>query len=91
MTEAIIISSAILLILLWLGFKEADKEYMRCLCGKQPKHEVDFGVSYEKEPRSHRYNCYECGLISAAGRTESDAKELWHSMIRYYKKYGNKK
>jgi len=84
MGTAIIISSAIILILLWLGFREADREYMRCLCGKQPKHE------FEDYTGSHRYNCYECGLISSPGRTEMDAKELWHSMIRYYKKYGNK-
>ena len=85
MTEAIIISSAILLILLWLGFKEADREYMECLCGKQPtlKTEEFFG--------SCRYVCDNCELESHPGRTKSDAQALWHNMIQYYKKYGNKK
>ena len=84
MTEAIIISSAIILILLWLGFKEADREYMRCICGKQPTHE------YEEYTESHRY-CCECGLISVPASKEYYAQALWHNMIQYYKKYGNKK
>jgi hypothetical protein len=79
MATAWIVLVVILLGLLWLGFREADREYMRCICGKQPV------LEHEEHTGGKRYRCKNCGIISAEGRTRRDAEIIWHTLVRFHK------
>jgi hypothetical protein len=86
MITAYIISVVVVLILLWLAFKEADREYMRCICGSHPRHDQE-----SEDVEFHRFFCDKCGLVSHPARVEGDARELWHNLVQYHKRFVNNK
>ena len=80
MTTGVIVSVLIVLILLWLGFNEAEKDYMACICGRQPKR---LDAVYPGD--GVIYRCSYCTLCGVPARKDIDAKTNWHRLIVYHK------
>jgi len=78
------------IVLIWMAMVEADKEFMKCVCGKQPVYKKDFGTTYKKDPRGHRYYC-ECGITSIPGVSKHEAKMLWNEIVLFNKRMAGKR